>query len=124
MSAAKRAVERAFPGLRCNRVESNSIYLWISVTGTATDLIRNGIVLPTMLELPPCGVRRFSARDGAANPAPFGARVWRTKGGLFRVHRVWLTSDVDYARMRTLIGAPERIDPFSTRVDSRHATRH
>ena len=124
MNGAKQAIERAFPGLRCNRVESNSIYLWISVTGTAEDLIRNGIVIPMMLDLPPCGARHFSAHNRSSYPMPFSARVWRTKTGLFRVHRVWLTSDGDYARMHALIGAPERIEPFAVRVNPKYATRH
>lgn len=107
-------VEAAYTGIRCNRIEG--FYygrmedcprdLWLSVSGSAADLIRHGFLTEDMIELlPPSGGARFTVRDAAKFDAKvIPASVRRNRNG-FRVERRLEGTDVETFLQRTCMAA-------------------
>lgn len=122
MSTAEQAVEREFPGVRCNNVWIYADSLSISVTATAADLLRHGLILPVMIELPPCGSRHFPSKLRPELPADFHATVHRSGSGRFRVHRWWHNDDAK--RMRARFGLSPPLPRVVVRLDPEHITLH
>lgn len=81
--AQPKRVEHSLQGLRCNRVKAfgipgETLYLELSVSGSAEDLVRHQLITPQMIEaLPRGGYKRFSGCNLFRTARGYRAQIWR-----------------------------------------------